>query len=490
MLKLYNTLTRKVEEFKPLKPALVTYYSCGPTVYDFAHLGHARTYVFADILERVLKFDGYDVKRVMNITDVGHLTSDADLGEDKMEKGAKKEGKSVWDIAKFYTADFFRMCARLNINKPEFIPFATKYIDEMIGLIKILKQKGFTYHISDGIYFDTSKFPSYGQLIGQTFIQLQEKLKGGARVELVGGKKNITDFALWKFSYPHGRPFDPAKDDSAQRRQMEWDSPWGRGFPGWHIECNAMAMKLLGPTIDIHTGGVDHIPIHHTNEIAQGEAATGEQFVRYWLHAQHLLVDGEKMSKSLGNFYRLDDVSVRGFDPLSLRYLFLTAHYRSLMNFTWKSLEGAANALKNLRDQLSVLGDQTGKRERIHLSPEKLVKVEMYRQKFSESVNNDLNIPSSIAVLFEVLKSNIPAEDKTDLVRSMDEVLGLNLTNYGLRSTNRTQEMSQAIKELIKKREQFRKDKKWIEADQIRQELQSMGFEIKDGQDGSRVIKK
>lgn len=290
MLKLYNTLTHKVEEFSPLTPPVVTYYSCGPTVYDFAHIGHARTYIFADILQRVLEFNGFQVKRVMNITDVGHLTSDADSGEDKMERGAAREKKSVWDIAKFYTTDFMDMIKKLNIKEPQIICKATDNITSMIRIIEVLEKKGFTYKIADGLYFDTSKFPDYGKLTGQTYEDLQKTLKAGARVEMVEGKKHPTDFALWKFT-PAGI-----------KRQMEWDSPWGRGFPGWHIECSAMSMKYLGETIDLHSGGVDHIPIHHTNEIAQSEAATGKTFVRFWLHADHLLVDGQKMSKSLNNF--------------------------------------------------------------------------------------------------------------------------------------------------------------------------------------------
>lgn len=268
MFQIYNTLTHKIEEFKPINPLNVGFYSCGPTVYDFIHIGHARTYIFADILQRVLEFNGYKVKRVMNITDVGHLASDADSGEDKMEKGAKREGRSVWDIAKFYTEDFFSMCQKLNIKKPEIICKATDYIKEMIQIMKVLEKKGFTYKTDDGIYFDTSKFRDYGKLTGQSFDKLQKSLKAGARVEFSQGKKHPTDFALWKFS-PMG-----------VKRQMEWDSPWGRGFPGWHLECSAMSMKYLGDTLDIHTGGVEHIPIHHTNEIAQSEAITGKQFVK------------------------------------------------------------------------------------------------------------------------------------------------------------------------------------------------------------------
>ena len=493
MLKLYNTLTKKVEDFKPINPAEVGYYSCGPTVYDFAHIGHARTYIFADILQRVLEFNGYKVKRIMNITDVGHLTSDSDTGEDKMEKGAVREKKSVWEIAKFYTDDFFLMLEKLNVKKPEIVCKATDHIKEMIELIKILEKKGFTYNISDGIYFDTSKFPDYGILAGQTFGKLQKTLKAGARVEIVNGKKNLTDFALWKFS--------PSADSGLPKRQMEWDSPWAppgrgkeKGFPGWHIECSAMSMKYLGETIDIHTGGVDHIPIHHTNEIAQseaayrtvrGEAATGKQFVRYWLHADHLLVDGEKMSKSLGNFYRISDIEEKGFSPLSLRYLFLTASYRSQMNFTWKSLQAAQTAYESLKSQISNLKSQIS--ERTSLSEEKLEKVNDLRRKFTEAINDDLNTAVGLAVVWEVVKSNIPPGDKYDLLVLFDEVLGLELNQI---TENKPQiTIPEEIKKLVEKREQLRKEKKWKETDALRKEIEEKGYDVEDTSSGPQVEK-
>lgn len=476
MLRLYNTLTRMVTEFKPLNPKLVTYYSCGPTVYDYAHIGHARTYIFADILERVLKLNGFNVKRVMNITDVGHLTSDSDSGEDKMEKGAKREGKSVWDLAKYYTEDFFGMCGLLNIRKPEFIPYATKFIPEMINLIKILEKKGYTYQTSDGIYYDTSRFPSYGQLMDLTFKKLQNNLKAGARIDVVAGKKNITDFALWKLTPPD------------VLRQMEWDSPWGKGFPGWHIECNAMAMKYLGETIDIHTGGVDHIPIHHTNEIAQGEAATGKQFVKYWLHAQHLLVDNEKMSKSLKNFYRLEDISKKGFEPLALRYLFLTSHYRNLMNFTWLSLEGAATAYKNLKEQALFLKTSEKEKERVSLSPEKLMQIDAFRSEFNSAVNDDLNIPKAVGSIWNMLKSNIPSEDKYDLLMTFDEVLGLDLNKITENSQQIT--VPDGIKKLAEERKLARDGRNWEEADRIRKKIEDKGYIVKDTSLGFDISEK
>jgi len=474
MLKLYNTLTKKIEDFKPINPANVGYYSCGPTVYDYAHIGHARTYVFADVLQRVLEFNGFKVKRVMNITDVGHLTSDADSGEDKMEKGATRDKKSVWEIAKFYTDDFMEMTAKLNIKKPEIICKATDNISSMVKIIELLEEKGFTYKINDGVYFDTSKFPSYGQLTGQTFEKLQKTLKAGARVEVVKGKKNITDFALWKLT-PAGVV-----------RQMEWDSPWGKGFPGWHIECSAMSMKYLGETFDIHTGGVDHIPIHHTNEIAQSEAATGKQFVRYWLHADHLLVDGEKMSKSLGNFYRVFDLEKKGFSPLALRYLFLTASYRSQLNFTWESMEAAQNALAQLQEQILNIKNQISKRERVSLSEEKLDKINQFRQQFKDAINDDLNTAAGLAVVWEVVKSNIPPGDKYDLIILFDEVLGLELSKSEIRDPR--SEIPEEIKNLVNRREEARKQGLFAEADKLRREINDKGYTIQDTPGGPIVV--
>ncbi len=489
MLQLYNTLTRNKEEFQPINPPSVGYYSCGPTVYDFAHIGHARTYIFADILQRVLEFNGYKVKRVMNITDVGHLTSDSDTGEDKMEKGALREKKSVWEIAKFYTDDFMQMLQKLNIKKPEIICKATDHIAEMIEIVKTLEKKGFTYKIADGIYFDTSMYPDYGILTGQSYEKLQKSLKAGARVEMAEGKKNPTDFALWKFSYPDGRSFDSAQDDAEKRRQMEWDSPWGKGFPGWHIECSAMSMKYLGSgersrTIDIHTGGVDHIPIHHTNEIAQSEAATGKKFVRFWLHADHLLVEGEKMSKSLGNFYRLSDIEAKGFSPLALRYLFLTASYRSQMNFTWESMKAAQTAYGGLVEQISSIKGQIS--ERTNLSEEKLEKINTFRQKFTEAINDDLNTAVGLAIVWEVIKSNIPPGDKYDLLILFDEVLGIELAKSEIR--NPKSEKPQEIIELVQKREELRKEKKWQEADEVRKIIEEKGFTVEDSSKGPQII--
>lgn len=522
MLHLYNTLTRKLEDFQPVHSGWVGFYSCGPTVYDFAHIGHARTYIFADIAERVLKFDGYCVKRVMNITDVGHLVSNSDTGEDKMEKGAAREKKKVWEIARFYTDDFFAMCDKLNVKKPEIICRATDHISSMIQIIELLEKKGFTYTISDGVYFDTSKFPEYGRLTNSTYEELQKQLKAGARVEVVRGKKHPTDFALWKFSASHSYP----------RRQMEWwfTGPFkgklfyrpdrleldrlvrtGKmtsderenarltiGFPGWHIECSAMSLKYLGNafengtfygersrTIDIHTGGVDHIPIHHTNEIAQSEAVTGRPFVKFWLHADYLLVDGQKMSKSLGNYFRLKDIEEKGLDPLALRYLFLTASYRGQMNFTWKSMEAAQNAYSGLIEQISDIRQKALSKKRVDLSEENLDKINKIQEKFIQAINDDLNTAQALAIVWEAVKSNISPKDKYDLIILFDEVLGLGFQASGV--GYQVSDISDEIKEMIDRRETLRRERKWDEADKIRKELQAKGYLIEDAPSGWKL---
>lgn len=453
---LTNSLTRKKEKFIPINPPNVGVYSCGPTVYLSAHIGHMRKYLSDDILMRVLRTSGYKVTQVMNITDVGHLVSDADTGEDKMEKSAKATGQTVWDIAKFYEKQFFDSTTALNIKKPDVVCKATDHIEEQINLIKKLEEKGFTYKTTDGIYFDTSKFKNYGELTGG-----KEGIRPGLRIEM-GEKKNATDFALWKFS---------PKDE---KRQMEWDSPWGVGFPGWHIECSAMSMKYLGEQFDIHTGGEDHIAIHHTNEIAQSEAATEKSpFVKYWIHTAFLMVDGKKMSKSLGNFYTVEDIKKKGFDPLSLRYLYLGASYRDPLNFTWESLQAAENALERLRNQVISLKTE---KDRTTLSQEKEQVIEKFRNDFIISVNDDLNTSKALAVVWEMLKSSIPSTDKLDLIYSFDEILGFGLSEI----SDSEPETPDNIKELIKKREEFRNQKNWQEADAIRKQIEELGFKVKD----------
>src|SRR5579872_5223724 len=384
MLKLYNTLSHKTEDFIPLDPPNVGMYACGPTVYDYQHIGHMRRYVGDDILVRILKYEGFNVKHVMNITDVGHLVSDNDTGEDKMEEGAKKHQMSVYELAKKFEKQFFNSCEKLNIIKPDIVVRATERISDQIELIKILEEKGYTYVIdNDGVYYDTSKFPDYFKFSRQN----PHELKPGARVEIVDGKKHLTDFALWKFS---------PKD---KKRQMEWESPWGLGFPGWHIECSAMAIKELGPHFDIHTGGIDHISIHHTNEIAQSEAASGVKFVNYWVHYNHMLIENQKMSKSLGNFYTVKDIIEQGFDPLALRYLFLQTHYRQEMNFSWDALEGAQTALDKLRDELRGWKQPVGG-------------IIEFEHKFRDAIEDDMNMPQALAVVWEMVRSKDLSETK------------------------------------------------------------------------------
>lgn len=469
MLKLYNTLTRKVEEFKPLNPPRVGFYSCGPTVYEHTHIGHMRAYTFVDTLRRTLEANGFEVEHVMNITDVGHLFEEGEekrLGEDKLEYEAKKEKMSAWDIAKKYTDEFLQVLDELNIKKPQIMPRATDHIKEQIDLIKQLEKKGFTYVVDRGVAFDTSKFPHYPD-----FARLNlKKMKKGARIEFDPQKKNPADFWLWRFS------------DPKEKRQMEWDSPWGRGFPGWHIECSAMSMKYLGDTFDIHTGGVDHIGVHHTNEIAQSQGATGKPFVRFWLHNEFILIDGKKMSRSLGNVYTLEDIKKKGFEPLAVRYLFLTAHYRDKLNFTWKSLTSAQSAYEKLKAQVPSLESQS----RTALSEEKLQKIEDYKNKFFSLANNDLGTPQALAVVWEVLKSNIPAQDKRELLLSFDEVLGLGLAEVKPERVK----VSKEVQELVEEREKLRTQEKWQEADKLRKRIEKAGFNIEDTPKGPKVKKR
>lgn len=460
MLRLYNTLTRKIEEFSPINSPDVGIYSCGPTVYDYSHIGHMRRYVGDDILVRVLEYDDYKVKQVMNITDVGHLVSDADEGEDKMEKGAKKFGMSVWDIAKKFEAQFLEGMDLLNIERPNVLMHATDYIKDQIELIEILEEKGYTYKIADGIYFDTSKFPNYTELSRQNL----DEIKAGARVEMVKGKKNLSDFALWKFSPKNSK------------RQMEWDSPWGKGFPGWHVECSAMSMKALGPTFDIHTGGIDHINIHHTNEIAQSEAASGRKFVNYWVHHGFLKVEDEKMSKSLGNFYTVTDIVKKGFNPLALRYLYLQTHYRQEMNFTFEALESAQNALKKLYDEISSWDEPK-------------VGCAEFENDFFEAINEDLNMPKALAVMWELVKSDYPTSAKAESLFKFDKVLGLDLENQAAKQKLQASEIPQEVLDLAKQRDELRKQRRFHLADQIRGKIKKLGYDVEDKQ-GKTEIKK
>ena len=480
MLRLYNTLGKKNEAFAPRDPKLVTVYCCGPTVYDYAHIGNFRTYTMTDLLVRTLKYVGYPVKYVSNITDVGHLVSDSDSGEDKMEKGAKREGKTAWDIAKFYTEAFLADSKKLNLLEPDVRPKPTGHIPEQIAMVQILLTKGFAYTIDDGIYFDTSKFKTYGALTGQTLSELKE----GARVEPNPQKRNPTDFALWKFSYPKGRSFDSAHDTT--HRDMEWESPWGVGFPGWHIECSAMSKKHLGDQIDIHTGGADLIPIHNTNEIAQSEAASGKSpFVRYWVHGQFIMVDGAKMAKSKGNFYRLTDIEAKGYDPLDLRYLYLTAQYRAFLNFTWTALDAAKNARRELIDAVLRLRTQAASGKEAAGEVRK-AKIKAFEEKFKTELEDDLNIPRALAVIWEAVRAGeLLPKERYDLLMSFDAVLGLNLA----RAESQEMEAPAAISELLAKRETLRKEKRFSDADAVRREIEDKGYVIEDTPRGIRVKK-
>lgn len=479
MFKIFNTLTRKIEEFKPLEDDVVKFYACGPTVYDFAHIGNLRAYIAEDLLRRVLEMNGFKVIHVMNITDVGHLTSQADEGEDKVEMSARKQQKTAWEIAEFYTKAFFEDIETLNIKKPNIIPKATEHIKEMMEIIKVLMEKDYTYFTSDGIYFDTSKFLNYGKLTNMDFKRLNRYLKVGARVPFNPEKKNITDFALWKFS-----PKDV-------KRQMEWEFSFevknkedleklekiskenpnvkldGNkatiiGFPGWHIECSAMSTKYLGETFDIHAGGVDHIPIHHTNEIAQSESYTGKKFVNYWFHVNFLIVEGKKMSKSLGNYYTLKDLLNKGYSWREIRYLLLSAHYRKKLNFTFSSLEASKKTVNRLKEILTKL-KQVNREIGVEINTEEI------KSKIFEALNNDLDISLALSIFWKFLRSikiekisRKSAEKAIDLILWFDQALGLKLDEF------LKEEIDKEVFELIKERERLRKEGKFEEADKIR----------------------
>lgn len=450
---LYNTLTHKIEEFGPIKDRKVGLYTCGPTVYQYAHIGNFRTYIFEDVLKRTLALFGYKVKHVMNITDVGHLASDEDTGEDKVEREAKRQKKTAWDIARFYEKDFIKGLKELNISAPDIWARATEHIKEQVGLIKKLEKSGYTYKISDGIYFDTSKFKHYGALLKAK----PRDLEVSERIT-VQGKRNPEDFALWKFS-PAG-----------VKRDMEWNSPWGKGFPGWHIECSAMSMKYLGTHFDIHAGGIDHIPVHHTNEIAQSEAATGQKFVNYWLHGNFLQVDGKRMGKSEGNYLTLDELKKLRFEPLDYRYLTLTAHYRSPLHFSIEALKSAANARKHLMGLLE-------RAYQIKKMPDHKAQIE-FKNKFLEAVTDDLDIPKALAVLWNYAEK-ISAKD----FLWADKILGLGLGKI------KPIKISLAVKKLLKIREGYRIKKEWENSDKIREEIKKLGFLVEDSATGPIILK-
>lgn len=454
MLNLFNTLTRKREEFRPIGKT-VGVYTCGPTVYNFAHIGNLRTYIFEDILKRVLLYTGFKVNHVMNITDVGHLTSDADTGEEKMEVASKREGKSAWELAIFYTKAFQQDLERLHILSPTIWCKATDHIKEMIELVKKLEAKGFTYEIEgDGIYYDTSKFKDYGKLAKLDI----EGLQAGARVEVAEGKRNITDFALWKFS---------PKD---KKRQMEWDSPWGKGFPGWHIECSAMSIKHLGEQFDIHCGGIDHIPVHHTNEIAQTEGATGKKWVNYWLHGEFLILNKEKMAKSGEGFITLQTLLDKGYDALDYRFFCLGAHYRSKLNFSWEALDGARNSWNNLKEKI--------KEFRAKNQSMKSDTAEKHKKDFFAAITDDLNLPIALSTVWAVVKDDtMGTKERLNLLEDFDQVLGL-----GIEEVHAVKEkpLAPELQALLDRREEARKKKDFKTSDRLRQELLERGIQVFD----------
>ena len=482
MLKVYNTLSRKKEVFRVLDRNEVRMYSCGPTVYDYPHIGNLRTYITVDMIKRYLAYKGYKVNHVMNITDVGHLTSDADEGEDKLETGAKREGKTVWEIAEFYTTIFKKDLKTLNILEPDIWAKATDHISDQIELIKKLEERGYAYETSEAVYFDISKFPDYTKLSRQ---KLEEKIVGArTEVEIDKEKRNPYDFALWF-----------KRVGKFKNHAMHWPSPWGEGFPGWHIECSAMSMKYLSGghsrTIDVHIGGVDHISVHHTNEIAQSEAATGKQFVRYWIHAEHLLVDGKKMAKSEGTFITLEDIKKRGLTPLAFRLLCLQAHYRSKLNFTWESLKAAQESLTHVENSVKNLLIKGGKKV------EGNERYEDFFKKFSAAMDDDFNTPQAVSVLFDLLsQASNPKVDRKGMHRvllEMDKTLGLGLsrlkpvpviTHEGIRIRNEVEKIIPLeVLDLVAKREKERKKGNWEKADELRKQLGALGYSIEDGEE-------
>ena len=471
-MKFYNSLSRKKEEFVPIKPDYVGMYTCGPTIYSFPTVGNWRTYTLADLTFRTLNYFGYKVNHVMNLTDVGHLSGDnlgdSSTGEDRMAVASEKEGVDAWSIADKYGKDFLDSMSFLNIAMPDVIAKATDHVPEQISLIQSIEKKGYAYKTTDGIYFDVAKYEAFGNTYGE--LSTLDVIKEGIRVEVNHEKKDPRDFALWKF-FAKGQ----------KRHNMEWESPWGMGFPGWHIECSAMSMKYLGDQFDVHLGGEDLRSTHHPNEIAQSECATGHKpFVKYWIHGAFLLVDGGKMGKSLGNAYTIHDVISKGYDPLALRYFYLSGHYRKQINFTWEALDSAQNGLNRLRKEVSKLGFSENRQS-------KAVDNE-YKKSFEKALVDDLNMPEALAALWGLLgDEKISLSDKATLVISFDEVLGLKLVQEDIEGSNKPLSIDQLpkdVQQLIKDREEFRKQKNWEEADDVRNKISGFGYDIKDTSDG------
>jgi len=455
-LYLFDTYSRSIREFKPLNPAKADIYACGPTVYNYAHIGNLRTYVFEDLLRRVLEYNGYQTKHVINITDVGHLVSDADDGEDKMEKGARRIGKTAWEVAELYTRAFKEDLQKLNILEPDIWCKATDHIEEQIEFIEEIEENGYTYRTSDGIYFDTSKLSNYGHLARLNI----EGLQAGVRVDMAE-KRNVTDFALWKFSSP------------GPKRQMEWASPWGKGFPGWHIECSAMSSKYLGNFFDIHCGGIDHIPVHHSNEIAQTQANCGTNLANFWMHGDFLQLKEQKMAKSGGKFIRIQTLIDMGYDPVAFRFLCLTAHYRTKLNFSWESLGGAAKTLDRLRKYYVEWGKAT-------------LPDNNFLDRFLKLINNDIDMPQVLALTWELVRGDLPSSVKKSTLGEFDKVLGLNLSSWEIADKTIPEE----IHTLVNQRQQARKDKDWKVADSIRDKILEAGFIIEDTPEGVEIYPK
>lgn len=461
MLRVWNTLTRKKEDFVPIniKENIVSIYTCGPTVYNRAHIGNMRAYVFMDTLRKVLKYNGYKLNHVMNITDVGHLTSDADEGEDKMEKSAKEKNMSVYEIAKIYTDAFVNDIKKLNIESPEHIAKATEHIKQMEEYVIQIMKNGYAYETSKGVYFDTSKLKSYGEL---SRIDLKNQ-KAGARIEVDPEKKNPLDFAIWI--------------KAPKEHIMKWDSKFGECYPGWHIECSAMSREYLGDVFDIHTGGVDHIPVHHENEIAQSKGATGKNPAHFWMHVEFLLIDNGKMSKSLGNVYLIDDLEEKGIEPLAYRYLCFTSHYRNKLNFTWGAIDSAQKSLHRLRYLAS-----TQKNGNENVDEDILNK---YKREFLEAINDDLNIPLAISIAWEVAKQEKKSNKYYELLMKFDEVLSLNLNDVSEESLIIPEE----IAKLLEDRKKARESKDFELSDILRDKIKERGYAVKDTKNGQKIEK-
>ena len=466
-IKFYNTLTRKKEKFNSIDKDLVKMYSCGPTVYSYAHIGNFRAYIMMDTLRRVLKYNGYELKHVMNITDVGHLESDADEGEDKMEKAARKEKKDPYEIANFYTKIFLKDMEKLNIDKPEIITKATENISQMIDYVKEIIKNGYAYETSKGIYFDISKLDKYPVLSNR---KLDDQI-AGARVDVDPEKKNPYDFALWI--------------KAPENHIMKWESPWGLSYPGWHLECSTMGRRFLGEEFDIHTGGVDHIPTHHENEIAQSKGATGKIPAHVWMHCEYLQVDGGKMSKSLGNTYTISQLEEKGISPLAFKLFCFTAHYRNKLNFTFEGAYGAQKALERLYD--SYIKNANG----VDDVDEDIIKE--YEERFLAYINDDMNMPGAMSVVWEIARNAKKSIKFADLLLKFDKVLGLdmkNAENYLLEFKHEeSEELPEEIKALVEERKQARAEKNWAKSDEIRDRIISLGYSIKDTKDGI-IVKK